>query len=259
MPELPDLQIISQNLDKIFSGECLDRILIHNSKKLTTPQDEFSQAFNGETLISVNRDGKELVLTFTNGNTLVLHLMREGKLTIENDGSARHKIIELLFKSGKYLAMMDFMKQATAGINPQPIDTPDALSISFTCEYLSLQLGKKPTSTIKAFLVDQTNIRGIGNAYADEILWESRIAPHSKCGKLPTSATETLYKKIKDVLDNASAQIKGRNPDIISGEIRDFLIVHRKDLSYTPSGAEIINEKIGGKSTYYTKEQILYE
>lgn len=259
MPELPDLQVISGNLARRFVGKRLSSVTVQKTKKLTTSSGEFASAFAGATLASICRDGKELKLNFDNGNMLALHLMREGQLTAEDDGSSKHRIIELRFEGGAYLAMLDFMKQATAVINPPQNSVPDALSDSFTLEYLSSILAKKKTVTLKAFLVDQSNMRGIGNAYADEILWAARISPFSKCGNVPQESVTVLYEKIGEVLKGAEAKIRERSPDLISGEIRDFLNVHRKDVSQTPTGVEILNEKVGGKSTYYTSEQALYE
>ena len=217
------------------------------------------EALSGASVNSVSREGKELVFYFDNGVKVNMHLMREGHLYINEDGNVKHQIIKLEFEDGDFFVMSDFMKQAIAIIDPESSDVPDALSESFTVDYLVSRLGKKKTATIKGFLVDQSNVRGIGNAYADEILWSALISPKTKCGKLPQDAIEVLHQKIGDILVAAEKSIREREPDLISGEIRDFLYVHNKTATESPTGYPIINEKISGKSTYYTEEQVLYE
>lgn len=66
--------------------------------------------------------------------------------------------------------------------------------------------------------MDQKVIRGIGNAYADEILWEALISPVSVCNKIPDNKIKALSKSIKKVLKNAVKQIVKKKPDIISGD-----------------------------------------
>lgn len=260
MPELPDLQVIGKNLEKRLQHEKVEKVVLHKTKRIAASQNDFAAAFEGSSIRSISRDGKELTFDFENGNRLVVHLMREGRFALEDHESiGRYKILELFFGAGKYLALNDFMKQATARINPPKETVPDALAKTFTVDYLQNRLRIKRNSTIKAFLVDQKNIRGIGNAYADEILWATRIAPQSKCGKLPEKVVESLHGTIRQVLAQAEVQIREADPELVSGEIRDFLAVHRKDRSETPTGAAIIKAKVGGKSTYYTSEQTLFE
>jgi len=107
-------------------------------------------------------------------------------------------------------------------------------------------------------LINQDNILGIGNAYADEILWETRLSPATKCGDIPDSIVSALYKNIIAVLETAVNKIKEIEPNIISGEIRSFMNVHNKDKKLSPTGYEILTDKVGGKITYFTEEQILY-
>ena len=101
--------------------------------------------------------------------------------------------------------------------------------------------------------MDQKIIRGIGNAYADEILWEARISPKSITHKIPSEAVKVLAKTIKSVLKAAEKQIAKTHPDIISGEVRDFLKIHNADKEKSPKGAKISHEMLNSRITYYTK------
>jgi formamidopyrimidine-DNA glycosylase len=107
--------------------------------------------------------------------------------------------------------------------------------------------------------MDQNKIRGIGNAYADEILWDANISPFSVCNKIPTKKVAALLQSIKRVLRQAEKQILKSHPDLISGEVRDFLVIHNAKKKESPSGSPILVKKVGARKTYYTEEQHLYK
>jgi formamidopyrimidine-DNA glycosylase len=137
-------------------------------------------------------------------------------------------------------------------------DSPDALSAEVDYKFLKEKLSKKRTN-IKTFIMDQNIIRGIGNAYADEILWKSKIHPESVCNKIPDNKIKELAKNIKSVLKYAEKQILKINPDIISGEDRSFLKIHNSKKKESPTGAKIHSKMLSSRITYYTDEQKLYK
>lgn len=106
--------------------------------------------------------------------------------------------------------------------------------------------------------MDQKAIRGIGNTYADEILWETRISPFSIASAIPPAKVKALHKAIAEVLNKEVMQIKKRLKGAIFGEVLDFLKVHHPGLARSPGGAEIKVKEIGGRKSYYTREQVLY-
>ncbi|MBO5462649.1 MAG: hypothetical protein J6A49_04980 [Clostridia bacterium] len=257
MPELPDLQVIAQNLEKIYADCRLQDIYLAKSAKVNASFETYKELLVGKKVEMIFRFGKEIGIVFEGGHSLYLHLMREGKLFESNEG-IKNVVLQLLFSNGKMLVMSDFMKQARVFLDPELTDVPDPLDEHFTIEYFKSRLTEKSRTAIKTFLIDQDNILGIGNAYADEILWLTKLSPLSKCGNLPENVVLELYDNIRCVLDNSIQKIKEISPDTISGEIRSFLNVHNKDRKLTPSGHEILINKIGGKITYFTEEQILY-
>jgi formamidopyrimidine-DNA glycosylase len=111
---------------------------------------------------------------------------------------------------------------------------------------------------IKEFLVDQKIVRGIGNAYSDEILWACCVAPQSLCGHLPDAAVCSLHESVRDVLNDAIVQIERLAPEAIYGERRDFLKIHRPDRTHSPTGSPIRCATIGFRKAYFCDEQILY-
>jgi formamidopyrimidine-DNA glycosylase len=117
----------------------------------------------------------------------------------------------------------------------------------------------KSGAGIKNLMLDQQVIRGIGNAYADEILWTAGISPFSKANQIPVKKIPQLVKAVRSVLQSAEKQIQKKEPGIIGGEIRDFLCIHNSKKKKSPAGAPILFAIKGGRKTYYTREQQLYK
>lgn len=257
MPELPDLEVFSHNLEKKLKGKTLKEITVH-STKLNVTHKELQDTLLGQKLSSVYREGKELYFKFSKGDILALHLMLHGQLYyFEGKNDQKFAIIELLFDDNEGLVLTDFQKAATPTLNPEEKTAPDALSKNGGVDYLKGILAKKKTN-IKTVLLDQKIIRGIGNAYADEILWDAGISPFSVANKIPEDKLKVLVKSIHSVLTNAQKHIINHNPDIIAGEVRDFMLIHNAKKKTSPKGAEIKIDA-GTRKTYYTDEQELFE
>jgi formamidopyrimidine-DNA glycosylase len=256
MPELPDLQAFSHNLDKKLSGKSVKEVVIINAKKLNVTHQELRDTLEGQKLEKVYREGKELYFKFSKGDILALHLMLHGKLFLfEGKNENKYAIIELHFADGTGLVLTDFQGIANPTLNPEEKESPDAMAID--ADFLKTRLVKTKTN-IKTVLLDQKIIRGIGNAYADEILWHAGISPFSISSKIPADKLTSLAKAIHDVLKDAEKAILKSNPDIINGEVRDFMQIHNSKKTHSPGGAEI-RIKEGSRKTYYTDEQELFE
>ena len=185
--------------------------------------------------------------------------MLRGQLYIfEKKNTHKYPIIELLFDDDTGLVLTDFQGAANAHMNPGKSEAPDALSDEIDFSYLKEKLASTRTA-IKTILLDQHIIRGIGNAYADEILWEAGISPFSSANKIPADKIKSLASAIQKVLMDDEKQIKKLKPDIISGEVRDFLKIHNAHKTKSPGGKSIQQKTIGGRKTYYTEEQELYK
>ena len=112
---------------------------------------------------------------------------------------------------------------------------------------------------IKTLLINQDIIRGIGNSYSDEILWEARISPYSVAAAIPDEKIKELVVIIKKILKKETEQIYKKFEGKINVEVKDFLRVHTKTKDKSPTGAPIIIDQKGMMKTYYTKEQVLYK
>lgn len=259
MPELPDLQVFSHNLNKVLVGKTLKNVSVPVDKKLNVSTAELKTALEKQKLIEVYREGKELHFKFNNSNVLALHLMLRGQLYIYKESNEhKYSIIELLFSDSTGLALSDYQQAATPTLNPKEREAPDALSKDVDFKFLKQRLQLTKT-IIKSLLLDQHVIRGIGNAYADEILWDARISPFSISNKISDAAIKKLAKSIKTVLDDAEKQIRKTHPEIISGEVRDFLKIHNSKKIKSPTGGEIQFKTVSSRKTYYTNEQELFK
>jgi formamidopyrimidine-DNA glycosylase len=258
MPELPDLQVFSKNLSRHFSGKTLERVNVINGAKLKDPPSELKKSIEGAKLNTVCRSGKELRFEFDNDQTLGLHLMLNGELKLfDSENDHRNTIVEFHFSNEKGFAVTDWQGLANVKLNPTDKKGVDALSAELDYKFLSEALQTR--AIIKTVLMNQAIIRGIGNAYADEILWEAGISPFSKSNKIPLDKIKELAKAIKSVLHHAEKQILKKEPDLVSGEVRDFLVIHNARKKESPTGGKILAKMAGGRKTYYTEEQELFE
>lgn len=259
MPELPDLQVFSRHLQSKLKGKTLEKIIVVQDQQLNVSKAKLKKTLEGSKLTRVYREGKELRFVFSNKHILGLHLMLKGRLGWYDPGAdKKHRIAELIFKGGCGFIINDYQKKARLTLDPVEKVSPDALSSSLSFSYLKEKLSRKKTS-IKAFLLDQGNLRGIGNAYADEILWEARISPFSTASALPDASIRLLLKKIKTVLTNAEKNILKLEPGLISGEVRSFLKIHNAAKKKSPKGALIRSDMINGRISYFTSEQKKFE
>jgi formamidopyrimidine-DNA glycosylase len=257
MPELPDIEVFTRNLKKLYGGQKLLKIKVVNNKNIKDTQKELSKALEGQKLKDVYRSGKEMRFLFANGNILGLHLMLTGDLIPFEDKNERKSTkVEFYFDKGGNLALTDRFKNAFVKLNPEDKDGIDALDPKLNYSYLKKALNRK--AAIKNVLLDQNVIRGIGNGYSDEILWHTKISPFSKANAIPDDKIKELAKNIKKVLKNATAKISKNYPGLIHGEIRDYMDIHTKKKDKTPTGAKIKIAERGMLKTYYTDEQVLY-
>ncbi len=259
MPELPDLQVFARNLHKKLAGKRVNKINVAVSAKLNVPARTLKESTEKQVLDKVNRVGKRLYFYFNNGNVMAWHLLLKGELFLYDKAHDFDRVvIDVLFDDGTGIVMKDVSGWAKIDLNPAATKGVDPLSKELNFNFLKENLGHTKT-TIKKFLLDQDKIGGIGNAYADEILWYAKISPFSVSNKIPDEKIKALDKAIKTTLIDAEEKIIAANPGIITGEIRDFMVVHNHQKKISPGGAAIQFIVVSGRKTYFTAEQELYK
>ena len=261
MPELPDLEVFKGNVYKKLTSKRLVSVEVHHHQKVIAPQNILMEELKDRELKAINRFGKELLFDFDDGRIIAVHLMLSGRISIvkeEDAADIKFKILSLNFEN-ESIIFSDMGGLCTIKYKPIPDGVPDALGDDFTLEYFLNIARKKARMNIKAFLINQKVVKGIGNAYADEILWYAHVSPHSQVGSIPEAVMIELHHAIMIVLREAIISIKAIVPDIISGEERGFLQVHTRSKKQTETGFPIQIEKIASKTTYFTEEQVLYK
>jgi len=260
MPELPDLHVFAENLKKRILNKSISSVTVYNTRKIATP-DYYRKKMVGTSICDIIRDGKELFFMLANDNCFSVHLMLSGQFFIGNQDEAekiKSKILGLEFAASRIFVVSDIQNLCRVSWNPKHSGTPDAMSEKFTLEYFSNGIKRNEWRNIKALLIDQSFVRGIGNAYVDEILWKADISPESVSGKIPEEKVKELYEAIPLVLNDAIQNIQRLSPDIISGEERSFLQVHNRNKKITDEGDKITVKTIASKTTYFTEKQKLF-
>jgi len=255
MPELPDLSVFAKNLNKALSGKTLKKVNVYKRAKINVSKSRLKSQLEGKKLVRIYREGKQLYFAFGKNSIVAIHLMLHGKLVwINQPNETKYTLVEFMFDK-RGIAITDFQRKASLTLNPEISTVPDALSPTVSSAFWKKAL--QSNASVKNLLLDQHVIRGIGNAYADEILWKAGISPFSKAQKIPASKIKPLASSVKKVLASAEKQIAKEEPGIIGGEVRDFLAIHNSKKKRSPTGA-LIRKKAGTRKTYYTDEQKLF-
>ncbi|MBC7507231.1 MAG: Fpg/Nei family DNA glycosylase [Ferruginibacter sp.] len=258
MPELPDIEVFTHNLNKLIAGKKLLKIKVVNGKKLKDSPKELSKRLDGKQLKRIYRAGKEMRFEFKNGTLLGLHLMLTGDIfPFEKTNTHQSTIVEMYFEGGQNIALNDRMKNANIKLDPIDKKGVDALAKELNFSYLKEAFKRK--KAVKELLLDQNIIRGIGNGYSDEILWASKISPYSIAQAIPDEKIKELVTVIKKTLKDATNKIQKTNPGKVNAEVKDFLKIHTKLHTESPTGATIKIDAKGLRKTYYTDEQVLYK
>ena len=258
MPELPDLEVFSNNLDRELSGKKLSMIKVHLPSNIKEENINLSKALQSAKLHRVYREGKELRFQFDNDHILGMHLMLRGKLFyFEDKNDKKSSILEMKFSDGKGIVLTDPLKKATVFLDPKESKVPDALSRKFSITYLQQKMSDSKAA-IKSLMSNQNIVRGIGSAYSDDMLWEAGISPFSQANKIPEKKVKELHTAIKKVFRKGIKSLNKEFPGSINTETRDFLLIHNPRREKSPTGAIIKKQDKGMTKTYYTDEQVKY-
>lgn len=208
MPELPEVETISRGLANAVEGKTVALVQVLLPKvAIAPPGVAFAAALKGERLVRVGRRGKYVVVQLGSGRRLAVHLRMTGRLIIqppETEAVHPYTNVLLTFADGWRLCFADVrqfgrMRLLEAG---EPWDAEggvEPLSEAFTSQaFVSMLDGRR--TPIKAFLLDQKHISGVGNIYACEALWEAGIRPSRPAYRLSKPARRRLHGALRDVL-----------------------------------------------------------
>jgi formamidopyrimidine-DNA glycosylase len=210
MPELPEVETIKNDLASAVIGDTIESVEYTDDRpplRDASPS-EFRTALVGSSITAVNRRAKNLIICLSGDRYLVVHLRMTGRLFLLDSGEPVSNLTRVILKlmSGRDLRLEDQRKFATltlmdastlaemvAKLGPEP------LSAEFTADSLA-QLLSGTRRNLKAVLLDQQVLSGLGNIYVDEALFEARLHPERTAVSLGHEETERLYRAIRKVL-----------------------------------------------------------
>ena len=243
MPELPDLEAIQEVLLQELAGSRVKEASVSLAIPIRQPSpEEFTGRLQGAVLRAVGRRGKFLLLSFADaaGSAWVLAVnpMLTGRLQYCEAAERRkaRTCFTLAFEDGRELRYFDSKLMGKAYLVPEgALETiprweemgPEAQSPEVTREVFQKRLRRHP-GQIKNILVNDTFVAGIGNAYADEILFAAGLHPYRRRTSLSPEETESLYRAMRQVLTEGAETVARRMGKDIHVKIRDFLKVHGK-------------------------------
>jgi len=267
LPELPEVETVRRSLaDRIVHIPISDvQVLFNNVIKFPSAED-FSILLKGNCFVSINRRGKYLLLHLNDGHVLAIHLRMTGRLlwVKEEEALAKHTHVIIIFENGYHLRYQDQRRLGTlhlvqgdqlhlvAGIErlgPEPLAN---LSVSVLRESMRNRKRK-----IKSILLDQTVIAGIGNIYADEILFAAAIHPERSAAILTEEELNNLHNAILSRLEDGIRHRGTSFRDYVDGEGRQgefqtlLQVYGREGLPCFHCGSLICRRIIGGRSSSF--------
>lgn len=212
MPELPEVESVRQGLEKLIIGQKINSVSVLWNNIIKDPSvEDFKKELVGEEIVSIKRRGKFLLFEMTD-YMLISHLRMEGKYRLESTEVPLTKHTHVIFSlsNGKELRYLDVRKFGKMSLvdKDKAYDHPSLNSLGpepneqLTAEHLKHFLEKRKRS-IKACLLDQKMVAGIGNIYADEILFASGVHPERQAHTLSSKEVNQLKKSIINIMEKA--------------------------------------------------------
>ena len=265
MPEIVDLEVMSENIVRKVGKEKLKKINFRVEKVLRNadPRD-VSDSLEGRSLLGISRISKVLIFSFENKAKLAIHLMLHGNFCWKDEAKNEKGVvcemdfgpIAALFikdwSSWMKIELEDPSKNIFSDLLKQKYGI-DPLAEDFTLENFSKLLSAVPRKGIKVVLMDQSLVSGIGNAYADEILFDAKIHPKSHVkGILEKNKAEQLWKSINKVLKESVEIVRDMSGGVsVTEQDRDFMKVYRKSGQKCPGcGYMIVQMKVNARDTF---------
>ena len=266
MPEIAEVETVRLTLKERILNKTIKDIHIYYEKIILDNPEIFTEKLIGETIKDIKRIGKWLIFE-TDNYYLLSHLRMEGKYFIKNskDELVKHEHIEFVFTDSTCLRYHDTRKFGRMklmpkdklyefeGIKKQGIEP---LSDDLTADYLYEKFHPK-NIPMKTLLLDQTIISGLGNIYADEVLFASKVNPFKKGNQITKKDCERIVASSNSIIKNAIKEggttIRSYTSSLgVRGRFQNYLMVHKKEGEKCSICSSIIQKEfIGGRSTYY--------
>ena len=262
MPELPEVETIRAHLAPRLQGRTLAHVEIFDPR-LTRPFDlhEIAEELEGDRVVAVERRGKYLLLRLASGLGLLVHLRMTGgfhwapmsheRAVIELDDGSR-LVYRDVRRFGTWLVLEDAELEPYLATK----NGPEPLGPRFTSAWLGVQLARR-RAPLKAVLLDQRVVAGLGNIYADEALWRARLSPVLPANELDPAEVRRLVRAIRAALamgiDRQGSTLSDyATPEGASGTMQDEFRVYGREGEPCPRcRTPIAKTRVGGRGTWY--------
>jgi formamidopyrimidine-DNA glycosylase len=254
MPELPEVNTFQRYFDESALQQRIVRVAVHDDKIMRNMDGEsFAERLRGRTFLGSYRRGKYLFGHLDNGHHVLLHFGMTGDLKYYQDPLDRPKYerfafvfdngFQLGFDDPRKFARILYLEDLQAYIDSLSLGE-DALRIS-EAEFLDLIHRKK--GQLKAFLLNQQNLAGVGNLYADEICYQSRIHPGTRIETLSEAQQKLIFENMQKILQYAV-----ENRAHYKDYPEDWLWQWRVEGFVPPDGKGVVRKgTIAGRTTYF--------
>lgn len=281
MPELPEVETVRRGLSQLLPGRQVSAVEFDWPKSFPNVPADVEQFLVGAKIVEIKRRAKVLLIELSSKYSLVIHLKMTGQIVFRSgeerfgaghpnesligelpDKSTR---VTLTFEDGSKLFFNDQRKFGWMRLMPtvevmnldffQKVG-PEPLGADFTWQAFAERLQRRKKSNIKAVLLDQTVIAGIGNIYADESLWGAQINPLVLAGSLSEEQMRTLYEELVFVLELAIEKGGSTDKNYVNaegkkGSYMSFARVFRREGQACPRcGSVIIKTRVAGRGTH---------
>lgn len=282
MPELPEVETVKRGLQGLLVGHVIKAVSFDTAKGFPNTKDDIEAFLIGARVVAVERRAKVLLIELSSKYTLVTHLKMTGQLVYRADndnvrfgaGHPNESLIgELPDRSTRVTltldgAMLYFNDQRKFGwmrlmptaevpnIDFMKRVGPEPLSSEFTPDVMYERLQRRKNTNIKAALLDQTVLAGVGNIYADESLWGAQIHPETKVGNLTKQQVATLHAELQSVLQLAIEKGGSTDKNYVNaegkrGSYMSFARVFRREGKACPRCHDtILKTKVAGRGTH---------
>lgn len=282
MPELPEVETVRRGLSELLPGRKITAEVHDNPKSFPNAPADVEQFLIGASAIEVRRRAKVLIIELSTRYSLVIHLKMTGQLvfrgkdvrfgaghpseSLVGDLPDRSTRVTLTFADGSKLFFNDQRKFGWMRLMPSNevpnIDFmqrvgPEPLEADFTWQLMRGRLQRRKNSGVKAVLLDQTVIAGVGNIYADESLWGAKIHPATLVRDLTDQDFKALHKALVDVLTLSIEKGGSTDRNYVDAEGKrgsylTFANVFRREGQTCPRHPDtaIIKLKVAGRGTH---------
>jgi len=280
MPELPEVETVRRGLSQLIIGRTVMSVDHDTPKSFPNATADVRQFLIGATIINVRRRAKVLMIDLSTDYTLVIHLKMTGQMVFRGkstfgaghpndsligDLPDRSTRVTLSFEDTSHLFFNDQRKFGWMRLMPTlevpNIDFmqkvgPEPLDADFTASDFAARFTRRARTSIKAALLDQTVVAGVGNIYADESLWGAKIHPQRLVQSLTAQDFARLYHELREVMNLAIEKGGSTDKNYVNaegkrGSYMDFARVFRREGKPCPRcGTTIIKFKAAGRGTH---------